>query len=72
MKKENEISKERLEQHFRRLLDSISYEEAIGEREDEETEMVPAQEIERVMDEEERGDCSSYKKNEEKESGGNR
>lgn len=37
---ENEISKERWKQHFRRLLDGVSYEKAIGERENEETEMV--------------------------------
>lgn len=46
------------------MLDGVSYEEAIGKREDEETEMVPAQEIERVTDEEERGELESIEEEE--------
>lgn len=40
------------------------YEEVIGKREDEKTEMVPAQEIERVTDEEEREELESIEEEE--------
>lgn len=46
------------------MLDGVSYEEAIEEREDKETEMVPAQEIERVTDEEEKGELESIEEEE--------